>query len=419
MNNWWNYLEHSAKGSHWKEHKYVKIIDGVYYYPEGYKGGKYALPDGKSGDQTELDELKAMEESDKKTALKGWSSKLYKDIDENFDDDPASLFDPNSENYQNFKLTLAEFAGIDADELDLSSEELEKMRKTAYNHYAKSSSKSGSDTQTDSLSEEDIDRLAREVIRGNYGNGQERKDKLGSHYQEIQDRVNQILGAGEKKKTSSASVGSKSENAAKESASNGSSEADKWKKIAKNKVARERKASQRRVAARERMAERKGRQQVKHSYAEDENDLLMHFGIPRRSGRYPWGSGKEPYQSIGGIRKGGSATARQIEKNKRKQDEAEKKKRKSDSRYRRLLSDESLKKKISRLEAEKKLRELTEDELTPGQKFAKSVMTDSGKKVVTTILSGATLYGVKYSVDRKFNKKDFAEALFYGGPKKK
>ena len=28
-------------------------------------------------------------------------------------------------------------------------------------------------------------------------------------------------------------------------------------------------------------------------------DELMHYGMPRRSGRYPWGSGKEPYQHSG------------------------------------------------------------------------------------------------------------------------
>lgn len=28
-------------------------------------------------------------------------------------------------------------------------------------------------------------------------------------------------------------------------------------------------------------------------------DILMHYGMPRRSGRYPWGSGKEPYQHSG------------------------------------------------------------------------------------------------------------------------
>lgn len=30
------------------------------------------------------------------------------------------------------------------------------------------------------------------------------------------------------------------------------------------------------------------------------NEELYHFGIPRRSGRYPWGSGDRPFQSSGG-----------------------------------------------------------------------------------------------------------------------
>ena len=30
--------------------------------------------------------------------------------------------------------------------------------------------------------------------------------------------------------------------------------------------------------------------------AEEINDILCHYGMPRRSGRYPWGSGKDPYQ---------------------------------------------------------------------------------------------------------------------------
>lgn len=28
-------------------------------------------------------------------------------------------------------------------------------------------------------------------------------------------------------------------------------------------------------------------------------DELLHYGMPRRSGRYPWGSGKDPYQHSG------------------------------------------------------------------------------------------------------------------------
>lgn len=35
---------------------------------------------------------------------------------------------------------------------------------------------------------------------------------------------------------------------------------------------------------------------------EDHDDYLAHYGMPRRSGRYPWGSGKEPYQSAHGFK---------------------------------------------------------------------------------------------------------------------
>ena len=29
------------------------------------------------------------------------------------------------------------------------------------------------------------------------------------------------------------------------------------------------------------------------------SDSLEHYGMPRRSGRYPWGSGENPYQRTG------------------------------------------------------------------------------------------------------------------------
>ena len=41
--------------------------------------------------------------------------------------------------------------------------------------------------------EADIDALARAVIRGEYGNGEERKSRLGSLYDAVQARVNEIL----------------------------------------------------------------------------------------------------------------------------------------------------------------------------------------------------------------------------------
>ena len=62
------------------------------------------------------------------------------------------------------------------------------------------------------------------------------------------------------------------------------------------------------------------------------NDHLEHYGLPRRSGRYKWGSGKDPYQSTGGKRsfkKAASAGERYIKSklgsSKRTQKKAERK----------------------------------------------------------------------------------------------
>ena len=91
-------FQHSSEGSSWKNHKYIKRVDGTYYYPDSYEGGRH-LPD------------EEIEESNSK---------------------------------------------ID-------------------------------------LSENDVEKLAKEVIRGNFGNGQARKDLLGENYEKIQKRVNELM----------------------------------------------------------------------------------------------------------------------------------------------------------------------------------------------------------------------------------
>ena len=97
------------------------------------------------------------------------------------------------------------------------------------------------------------------------------------------------------------------------------------------------------------------------------NDHLAHYGLPRRSGRYKWGSGKDPYQSTGGKRsfkKAASAGERYIKSklgsSKRPQKKAERKaakarekeenKKAKENKYRdekayvKSLSDEELRK---------------------------------------------------------------------------
>ena len=90
-------FRHSSEGSSWKKHKYIKRVDGTYYYPDSYEEGRH-LPDGETESNSKID-----------------------------------------------------------------------------------------------LSKNDIENLAKEVIRGNFGNGQERKDLLGENYEEIQKRVNELM----------------------------------------------------------------------------------------------------------------------------------------------------------------------------------------------------------------------------------
>lgn len=56
-------LSHSAKGSTWEDHKYVKKIDGVYYYPVGYEDGPT------------IDELTSKNRDDKKEEKDSKSTK--------------------------------------------------------------------------------------------------------------------------------------------------------------------------------------------------------------------------------------------------------------------------------------------------------------------------------------------------------
>lgn len=62
--------------------------------------------------------------------------------------------------------------------------------KEAWDKYAGGSPSTGN---TSKPAEKSIDELAQEVIQGKYGNGQDRKNALGSRYDEVQARVNELL----------------------------------------------------------------------------------------------------------------------------------------------------------------------------------------------------------------------------------
>lgn len=95
------------------------------------------------------------------------------------------------------------------------------------------------------------------------------------------------------------------------------------------------------------------------------------------------------------------------------------------SQNRRVLTDQDLTNMISRLEKEKKLKTLVEEDLTPGRRVAKQLASESGQKVVKTVVAGAAMYGIKKAIESRFNLKDPAgksaadAAVSYIAPKLK
>ena len=93
--------------------------------------------------------------------------------------------------------------------------------------------------------------------------------------------------------------------------------------------------------------------------------------------------------------------------------------RKSASAVRRHLSDNDISSLTKRLESEKKLKTLIEQDVSPGRSFAKTVMHDAGKQALTTAARGAMLYGAKYAFDKKFDASEFGKVISRGGFDKK
>ena len=92
---------------------------------------------------------------------------------------------------------------------------------------------------------------------------------------------------------------------------------------------------------------------------------------------------------------------------------------KKDVVNRKLLSDEELRKRVERLKLEAEFEKLVEKDLYPGREFYRAQAKAIGGKVMQNIGAGAILYGAKAFLQDQFDKKDFANAVYNGGPKKK
>ena len=130
------------------------------------------------------------------------------------------------------------------------------------------------------------------------------------------------------------------------------------------------------------------------------NDALRHYGI--RGMR--WGIRRTPAQ-LGRAR--GEIKAEKIAEQKRTERE-----KRAAVKSRGTLSNEELQERIRRLQLEKQLRELTDAEISPGRKFVKDVMYDSGKQAATQVSKNAMMFAGKQLVGGKFGQKELADALF-------
>lgn len=232
-------LCHSAKGSTWEEHKYIKRIDGTYYYPDNYEGGRH-LPNGDGSgsgtnkdaskleewekklqdNKTDLDALlrgsgdyratlskymgkdqkelsdEEIEKAKKKLLsrynisgseeLEDWEETMYENLyqatkKEGSKLDPLELASGDKEE---FKKALSEYAKVDVS--NLSDEELTRMQEKAKAHYEDMKA-------AKTLEDSDIDKLAKEVIDGKFGDEKQQKELLGEHYEKIKERVEKKL----------------------------------------------------------------------------------------------------------------------------------------------------------------------------------------------------------------------------------
>lgn len=116
---------------------------------------------------------------------------------------------------------------------------------------------------------------------------------------------------------------------------------------------------------------------------EEVENFLAHYGVKGMR----WGVRK-------GVVKPG--------KERTKKEDKVRAKRKDAKRRRQVLSDKDLDGLVKRLEQEKKLKSLLDEDLSPGRTVTKKLLANAGTKVVGTVLAGAGVWAVKTALEGGF-----------------
>lgn len=133
--------------------------------------------------------------------------------------------------------------------------------------------------------------------------------------------------------------------------------------------------------------------------AENTDNFLEHYGVKGMR----WGVRK-------GVVKSGKERTNREDKVRAKRKDAK--------RRRQVLSDKDLDGLVKRLEQEKKLKNLLDEDLSPGRTATKRLMANAGTKVAGTVLAGAGVWVIKSALEGKFTdmpvSKENARALALG-----
>lgn len=198
---------------------------------EGYN---HSLPGGGGGASEEVE---------------NWEKDFYEEVEKMIDNGAdLDVLDLTDADFQDFRVTLAEFAGLDPDKI--SSSEAERMRKKVASHYAKEAMREAVSQQNKMNSKKPATEQERKLFNA----------QTKANHEKI-NRANAILAQD--------SVDKKTEDKRKKEFAHSSErilQMEPWRK---------------------------------ELYQSMFSDELFHEGVKKKSGRYPWGSGKNPFHHTG------------------------------------------------------------------------------------------------------------------------